>query len=183
MPAIPRPLSACLALLLLVTAPLTAQDTSAAEATAEVEAVLDDATVQAIIQQGTMKSEVMRILEDLTGKVGHRLTGSDNFTKACDWAVGEFEEMGLQNVHKAKWGEWKMAWNRGDWSGRIVQPIPRRSRSRAGVVVEQVQLVSQQRWIVLVQEALSGLFWRCPRRAGKPGLAALDDPVDGAKPR
>jgi hypothetical protein len=65
----------------------------------------------------------MRLLRDLCGKVGHRLTGSDNFTKACNWAAAEFEKMGLSNVHLEKWGEWNLAWNRGSWVGRIVSPV------------------------------------------------------------
>lgn len=85
-------------------------------------AVLPDAVAEAIAKEGIEKSQVMRLLRDLTGKVGHRLTGSDNFTKGCQWAKGEFEKMGLQ-VELEKWGEWKLVWNRGAWVGRITQPI------------------------------------------------------------
>ena len=77
--------------------------------------------VKAIVEQGIDKSQVMRILRDLTGKVGHRLTGSDNFTKGCEWAKAEFAAMGLE-VELEKWGEWKLVWNRGKWSGRITGP-------------------------------------------------------------
>ena len=83
---------------------------------------LPDAVAEAIAKEGIEKSQVMRLLRDLTGKVGHRLTGSDNFTKGCAWAKGEFEKMGLQ-VELEKWGEWKLVWNRGRWLGRITQPI------------------------------------------------------------
>lgn len=77
-----------------------------------------------IKEEGIDNSQVMRILRDLCGKVGHRLTGSDNFTKACEWAADEFRAMGLQNVHLEPWGEWKLTWNRGQWIGRIVSPEP-----------------------------------------------------------
>ena len=83
---------------------------------------LPDALADAIAREGIEKSQVMRLLRDLTGKVGHRLTGSDNFTKGCLWAKEEFEKMGLQ-VELEKWGEWKLVWNRGPWVGRITQPI------------------------------------------------------------
>ncbi|MBL9079104.1 MAG: M20/M25/M40 family metallo-hydrolase [Planctomycetes bacterium] len=76
-----------------------------------------------IVAEGMQRSQVMRLLGDLTGKVGQRLTGSDNFTKACEWSAAEFAAMGLSNVHREKWGEWKLVWNRGPWIGRIVQPI------------------------------------------------------------
>jgi len=77
---------------------------------------------QAIVAEGIDKSQVMRILRDLTGKVGHRLTGSDNFTKGCEWARAEFAAMGLSNAHLEQWGEWKLVWNRGAWIGRITSP-------------------------------------------------------------
>ena len=76
----------------------------------------------AIAKEGIHNSQAMRLLRDLTGEVGHRLTGSDNFTKACEWAKAEFEQMGLK-VELEPWGEWKLVWNRGPWVGRITQPI------------------------------------------------------------
>jgi hypothetical protein len=82
---------------------------------------LTNAQAEAIAHEGIDKSQVMRLLRDLTGKVGHRLTGSDNFTKGCQWAMGEFAAMGLQ-VELEKWGEWKLVWNRGTWTGRITAP-------------------------------------------------------------
>jgi hypothetical protein len=72
--------------------------------------------------EGIEHSQAMRILQDLTGKIGHRLTGSDNFTKACTWAEAEFRSMGL-DAHLEKWGEWKLTWNRGAWIGRITHPV------------------------------------------------------------
>ena len=111
---IPR---SCVAFLgLLLATPLWAQVAD------PVAPVLDDATAAAIRKEGLEHSQAMRLLGDLTSKVGHRLTGSDNFTKACDWAVKEFESMGLKNVHKEKWGEWNLVWNRGVWKGRVVAP-------------------------------------------------------------
>lgn len=83
---------------------------------------LPDAVAEAIVREGIDKSRVMHLLRELTGKVGHRLTGSDNFTKGCEWAKAELEKMGLQ-VELEKWGEWKLVWNRGPWVGRITQPI------------------------------------------------------------
>ncbi len=103
-------------------APLAAQQgTVEAAAESKVEPILSDAMVDKIIKEGIDNSQVMRILRDLTSKVGHRLTGSDNFTKACYWAVDEFKAMGL-DAHMEKWAEWKLVWNRGPWVGRIVQP-------------------------------------------------------------
>jgi len=98
----------------------TAQETVVAEAAADP---IPAELAERIRAEGIEHSQVMRILQDLTGKVGHRLTGSDNFTKACAWAEAEFRSFGLDNAHLEKWGEWKLAWNRGAWVGRIVQPV------------------------------------------------------------
>ncbi len=77
---------------------------------------------EAIVKEGIENSQAMRLLRDLCGKVGHRLTGSDNFTRACLWAKAEFEAMGLE-AQLEEWGEWKLTWKRGEWKGRIVEPI------------------------------------------------------------
>jgi len=71
--------------------------------------------------EGIEGSKAMAFLEDLTSNVGHRLTGSDNFTKACYWAMKHFEDMGLE-VRLEKWDEWNLVWNRGAWEGRVVSP-------------------------------------------------------------
>ncbi len=92
--------------------------------TLEVAPVLDDELAEAIVKEGIERTQVMRILRDMTGKIGHRLTGSDNFTKACAWAATEFHAMGVPVVKLEKWGEWKLAWNRGAWKGRITSPVP-----------------------------------------------------------
>lgn len=82
-----------------------------------------DGMPERIRDEGITNSHVMAYLKDLTGNVGHRLTGSDNFTKACGWAVQQFQDMGMPSVQLEKWAEWKLAWNRGVWRGRIQSPI------------------------------------------------------------
>lgn len=85
--------------------------------------LLPPGLAERIRDEGIGNSQAMRLLRDLTSKVGHRLTGSDNFTKACDWASQEFHAMGLPVVSLEKWGEWRLAWNRGVWTGRITNPV------------------------------------------------------------
>lgn len=113
-----------LALFLLPALAVAQQDATApgAPTAATIAPPVDDATADAIIREGIERSQAMRILRDLCSKVGQRLTGSDNYTKACYWALDEFRAMGL-DVHLEKWGEWKLVWNRGPWIGRVVQPI------------------------------------------------------------
>ncbi len=76
-----------------------------------------------IRKEGIANSRVMEHLDYLTNHIGHRLTGSENLVKAAYWVASEFERMGLE-VQVEKWGEWKVAWNRGQWSGRVVSPEP-----------------------------------------------------------
>ena len=45
----------------------------------------------------------------LADEIGPRLTGSPNYVKATDWAVAEFNRLGLANVHKESW-EIPAAW-------------------------------------------------------------------------
>src|SRR5689334_29089 len=114
----PRAALAVLPLLVLAFAPpLRGQEDAAARGAAEAPAVpvLDDATADKIIREGIEHSHAMELLRGLTS-IGHRLTGSDNFTKACDWTLAEFQRMGLE-AHLEKWAEWKLAWNRGAWIG------------------------------------------------------------------
>jgi len=108
--------------LLFLPALLWAQNRGATAEAAAPAALIDDSTIAAIKSEGLEHSEAMRLLRDLT-KMGHRLTGSDNFTVACDWTAAEFSKMGLKNVHKEKWGQWPLVWNRGTWTGRITSPI------------------------------------------------------------
>lgn len=82
-----------------------------------------DGVAERIRDEGIKRSHVMAYLKDLTGNIGHRLTGSDNFSKACDWAVLQFHAMGVPSVQLEKWAEWKLAWNRGVWRGQIQSPI------------------------------------------------------------
>lgn len=78
--------------------------------------------LERIVQEGMENSRVMEFQDYLCNHLGSRLTGSDSFTQACEWALGEFEEMGLE-VHLEEWDEWRTVWNRGQWSGRVLEPI------------------------------------------------------------
>ncbi|HLU40207.1 MAG TPA: M20/M25/M40 family metallo-hydrolase, partial [Planctomycetota bacterium] len=86
-------------------------------------AQVDPALADKIKEEGLNRSKVMEHLDYLTNHIGHRLTGSDNLVKAAYWAASEFERMGL-TVQVEQWGEWKVGWNRGQWSGRVLAPEP-----------------------------------------------------------
>ncbi len=76
---------------------------------------------ETIKNEGLNNSQAMKFLDHLTNKIGYRLTGSDNFTMACEWARDEFAKMGL-DAKLEKWTEWNVVWNRGQWSGRVLKP-------------------------------------------------------------
>lgn len=90
---------------------------------AEVEAVelFPDGIAAKIRDEGIGNSQVMTLLRGLTDN-GHRLTGSDDFTRACNWVMTQYHDMGMPVVKLEKWGEWNLAWNRGVWKGRITVP-------------------------------------------------------------
>ncbi|MEC7725408.1 MAG: M20/M25/M40 family metallo-hydrolase [Planctomycetota bacterium] len=83
---------------------------------------LSDEVAERIAKEGIENSGVHAILREMTGDIGHRLTGSENFTKACAWAKAHFEKMGL-DVQLEEWAEWTTIWSRGAWVGRIVEPV------------------------------------------------------------
>ena len=74
-----------------------------------------------IREQGFEHSKVMDYLDTLTNSIGPRLTGSDNFSLACNWAAKEFKKMGLK-VKLEPWAEWNFVFNRGQWMGRSTKP-------------------------------------------------------------
>ncbi len=81
--------------------------------------------IERVIDLGTRDSHVMEHLDHLANRIGPRLTGSRNFTIACEWARAQFEALGLQNAHLETWGEFPVGFNRGPSSGRIVKPEPK----------------------------------------------------------
>ena len=64
----------------------------------------------------------MEHLDALSNRIGPRLTGSDGLQTACEWAVERFKSFGIDNARLEKWGEFPVGFNRGPWSGRMVEP-------------------------------------------------------------
>jgi len=76
----------------------------------------------AIIKEGKTHSQVMKHLDHLANDIGPRLTSSDNLQNACEWARDYLQSIGYENARLEKWGEYKVGFNRGPWSGEIVAP-------------------------------------------------------------
>ena len=123
-------------------------------------------TALLIKREGLENSQAMAILDELTNGVGHRLTGSDNFTRACEWAKAKFEEFGIENVQLEKWGTWPMVWNRGQWMGRVVEPV------------ELELQVATQAWTAGTKGIVRGRLLMAPTTEEE--LAAMSDQLEGA---
>ena len=62
----------------------------------------------------------------LADDIGPRLTASENYVKATDWAVAEFTRLGLKNVHKESWTI-AASWEPAEFaSGHILAPHQQR---------------------------------------------------------
>lgn len=79
-----------------------------------------DATLVEIYREGTENSQVMDILTHLCVDIGPRLTGSSNSVEAEQWAVDRFNEWGLANARRERWGEISKQFNRGASFARVV---------------------------------------------------------------
>ena len=80
-----------------------------------------DAVLDSIQKEGQDHNQVMEHLDHLTNRIGPRLTGSTNLTRACEWAKGQFEAWGLQ-ARLEEWGTFAVGFDRGPWSARMIEP-------------------------------------------------------------
>jgi hypothetical protein len=84
----------------------------------------DPAAIQKIVEEGKNRSQVMKHLYEITHKIGPRLTGSPQLSKAEEWAMRKFREYGCTNVHLDKWGDIPVGFERGKRQiGRMVSPF------------------------------------------------------------
>ncbi len=74
-----------------------------------------------IVDEGTNRSQVMTLAQQMTDVLGPRLTNSPAMRKAEDWAVAEFRRMGLTNVRKDGF-DFGRGWSIERSSVRMVTP-------------------------------------------------------------
>jgi hypothetical protein len=89
-----------------------------------VQVVYADATeaqINKIVDEGISHSQALKNASELMDGIGPRLTNSENFDKAADWALAKFKTYGLENVHKEAY-PFGLAWNLDSWSARMVEP-------------------------------------------------------------
>jgi cyclophilin family peptidyl-prolyl cis-trans isomerase len=77
--------------------------------------------VQRIIELGTTDNQVMKWADYATNRFGGRMTGSDAYVNAAEWALWQFEEWGVE-AYLDEVGEVPVGFNRGPWFGKMVAP-------------------------------------------------------------
>ena len=80
-----------------------------------------DAQIARIMDQGLSHSQAMANASELMDGIGPRLTNSENFDRAAEWALAKFRSYGLADVHKEPY-PFGSNWNLDDWSARMVEP-------------------------------------------------------------
>ncbi len=80
-----------------------------------------DRAIAAIVDEGLNRSQVMTIASQLMDGIGSRLTNSDNFYRAEDWAKGKYAAWHLANVHSEPW-QFGLGWNLSSYSASMVSP-------------------------------------------------------------
>jgi len=66
--------------------------------------------VEKIKEQGLHNSQIMNMASWLTDVYGPRLSNSPQLNRAHKWTQGQFEEMGLSNVHLHQYGPFGKGW-------------------------------------------------------------------------
>ncbi len=95
----------------------------AAMAAAGIHAVAadQDPVVQKIIQIGTTDNQAMTWADIMANRFGGRVTGSDAYTNAAQWALWQFKQWGLE-AELDEVGELPVGFNRGPWFGKMLKP-------------------------------------------------------------
>ncbi len=81
-----------------------------------------DSIAQLIKNEETSNSQVMEIASYLTDVYGPRLTFSNEFKEAADWAASKMKEWGLENVHYEKWGPAGKGWTLKSFYAEVIEP-------------------------------------------------------------
>lgn len=77
---------------------------------------------KAIYEKALNSNEAYQTLNELTMNIGHRLSGSQNFTKAMSWGIATLKKKGFVNVRTEK--VMVPRWVRGNESIQLLLPRP-----------------------------------------------------------
>lgn len=144
----------------------------------------DPATVQRLVAEGKNNNQVMRHLWTLTHRFGPRLSGSMRLQDASDWAMIQFKEMGLKNVHREKWGDVPVGFERGQTQvGKMVAPyewdfVFTTSSWTPGTGIKRRGLAILEPMTLAEYDAVKGKLknaWLIMRGGGQRGRNQTDD--------
>ncbi|MBA4750655.1 MAG: M20/M25/M40 family metallo-hydrolase [Sphingopyxis sp.] len=90
-------------------------------AASEADGAANHAPLDAIVDEASNRSEVMRIAQYLTDVIGARLTNSPGMRAAEDWTAGKFRQWGMENVRK-EGVEFGRGWSNSSVGARMVTP-------------------------------------------------------------
>lgn len=124
--------------------------------------------LEKILDLGTSDNRVMQTLDVVVNRFGARLTASHADQMACKWVKSELEAYGLTNVRMEEAGEFPVGFERGPWSGKMLEPkemtlefgTPAWSAGTKGTVVADARLAPtdvdaaeakdyEGRWVVM----------------------------------
>lgn len=88
---------------------------------APAEADASDSQVAAVIDEGLNRSEAMVTASQLMDGIGPRLTNSQNYRRAADWATARMAALGLQNVHREGF-DFGLGWNVESYRATMITP-------------------------------------------------------------
>lgn len=84
---------------------------------------VDMDAVQKIRKEGLDNSKVMDIAFQITDVAGPRLSNSPGLKRAQDWAVKQFTDWGLKNVHMEAWGNFGKGWQIDKYYAATTSPF------------------------------------------------------------
>ncbi|MGP1272982.1 MAG: M28 family metallopeptidase [Phycisphaerales bacterium] len=81
-------------------------------------------TIEAILDEGMNRNQVMDHLTVICEEFGPRLTASTALQEANDWAAARFAAWGLSNVENRRWADATLRFDRGPSYGRVLTGDP-----------------------------------------------------------
>ena len=90
----------------------------------------EKAEIERVFSAAREESLAMEHLDYLSNRIGPRLTSSDGLQNGCEWARDRFKSFGIENARLEKWGEFPVGFNRGAWSGRMIEPAAKAAHLR-----------------------------------------------------
>jgi hypothetical protein len=152
---------------------------------------LDLVTISGIRDEGLKRSHVMEYGGGRADGIGSRLTGSPEFERGAQWAIGQLRTMGGSDAHEESWGEFGMVWTQLRTTLLLDTPAPATlvaqatpwSPSTKGEISAPVALLPEITTEAQLSEYMGKLrgkvvlYGRPPaiNPSPKPPLVAIDD--------